>query len=722
MKPYVKGNGSPSKATPGIPEIDFHKIFHVIRSRWWIPVVCCTLAIAAAIAYLAVTPRSYSTQAIVEVLSEDKNVAGLEDAESDGSAALEKQEMLKTIEFKLGTRDLIQSMIRTQKLTPEQLGLPAGTTMSSLVDFVSNSTEANLVRGTRLIAVSGSHTNPEMAARLSNDLVQEYLNSLFRQRSQLADKANEFLVDESDRLKKKLEESEDALHSYRAQSGAVSPEERQNIIVEQLKELNTQVTQAQAERLKYESALAQVENPDKMSLEELLAIPAIATAPGVADQRTQVAAQEATVAELSERYGGQHPKIVEARRRLDQTLAGLKLAAVQVARSLRTAYEAAKETEAKYQGVLDEQSKKAMELDQMAIRYNVLSRDVASDNAMFDSILARLKETSVTRSIPPGFLRVVEQAEVPRYPTKPRGKLVLIAAIAVGLIAGLALTFLLHAFDRSFRTVDDVQDSLGYPVLGVIPRLSPERLGNLQSSYRSPKDSQPPAQVVEAFRTLRTTTSVNTKDLRTLLFTSAEPQEGKSFTSLNYAITTARLREPVLLIDGNLRAPVMEETLFGQKGVKPGIFELLHGLKTFDEVVYQTTIPNLFVLPAGVRQGNPEDLLTQDWWQDLILQASKRFKNIVIDSTSLLGVGDTLLLAGNVDAVSLVVRSGRSARKAVTKATQLLESVGATIAGVALNQVPEKSASFYHYTGAAQEAPAAAMAAAAIKGRQVKPV
>ncbi|HEY5892018.1 MAG TPA: polysaccharide biosynthesis tyrosine autokinase [Chthoniobacterales bacterium] len=716
MKPYFNGNASPSKANPGIPEIDFHKIFHIIRARWWLLAITSLLAIAAAVAYLMVTPKSYSAETIVEVLADDRNPTGLQDPEGDGG--LEKAEVLKTIEFKLGTRDLIESMIQTQKLTPEELGLPAGTPKSYLVDFIRGSTSAALVRGTRLISVSGSHTNPEMAARLANDVVREYLASLVKQRSQLADKANQFLVDESNRLKVKLQASEEALHTYRNQSGAVSLEEKQNIIVDQLKELNTHVTQAKAERLKYEAALDQVKNPEKMSLQDLLAIPAIATAPGVVDQRSQVATQEATVAELGERYGDQHPKLFEARRRLQQTLAGLNAAAVGAARSLKTSYDAAKETETKYQQVLDEQSKKALELDQMAIRYNVLSRDVASDTATFDSILARLKESSVTRSIVPGFIRVVETAEVPKYPTKPKGKLILIAAIPLGIFAGLGLVFLLHAFDRSFRTVDDVQDSLGYQVLGVIPRLSAQRLEKLQSSYRS-SDSQPPTQVVEAFRTLRTTTSVNTQELRTLLFTSAEPEEGKSFTAINYAISTARLREPVLLIDGNLRTPTVEEALLGQKGVKPGIFELLHGLKTFDEVVHQTLVPNLFVLPAGIRQGNPEDLVSKDWWQDLILQASKRFRNVVIDSTSLLGVGDTLLLAGNVDAVCLVVRSGGSSRKAVSKASQLLESVGATIAGVALNQVPEKSASYYHYGSGAQEVPPAS---AVIKGRQVKPV
>lgn len=720
MKPHSNGNGSPSKAAPAIPEIDFHKIFSVVRTRWWIIAICCALAIAAAVAYLAVTPRIYEGQAIVEVLSDEKNIAGLQDPESTGT--LEKAEVLKTIEFKLGTRDLIQSLVETQKFTPEQLGLPAGTPKSVMVDFVSQSVSAELMRGTRLIAVSGLHHDPKMAARLANDLVQEYLSTLLKQRSQMADKANQFLLEEADRLKKKLETSEETLHTYRSQTGAVSPDEKQNIILDQLKALNAQVTQAKAERLKYESALAQVQNPEKMSLQELLAIPAIATAPSVADQRTQVAAQEATVAELSERYMDQHPKAVEARRRLEQTIAGLNQAAVQAAKSLGTAYDAAKETEAKYQQVLDDQSKKALELDQMAIRYNVLSRDVASDTATFDSILARLKETSVTRSIPPGFLRMVQEAEVPKSPTKPRAKLVLGAAIPLGFIAGLGIILLLHAFDRSFRTVDEVQDSLGYQVLGVIPRLSPQRLGKLQSSYRAINDTQTPPQVVEAFRTLRATTSLNTKDLRTLLFASAEPQEGKSFTAINYAIAAARSREPVLLIDANLRMPVIEEALFGQKGVKPGIFELLHGEKTFDETVHQTSLPNLFVLPAGIRRENPEDLLTQDWWQDLILQASKRFRNIVFDSTSLLTVGDTLLLAGNVDAVCLVVQSNDTPRKTVLKASQLLESAGATIAGIALNQVPEAGAGHYQYVSSSPNESPAGLAETVIKGRQVKPV
>jgi capsular exopolysaccharide synthesis family protein len=692
-------------------EATLRLLTRMLRQRIWLIAGCIAAAVLAGLIYLARAPRVYQAYTVVQVQTSEKNPL-TEREGSTGSNDLDKLESLKTIEYNLGRRDLLRRLIKNLPLTPADLDLsPARTWLpDEMTDTLANLVSVNLVRGTRLITVQVLNTDPARAARIADAVVAEYGRALFEQRSGSSTQANEFLVQEAERLKKKLQASEQALQNYREQTNAVSLEESQNIIVAQLKELNAKLTDAKGERLKLESASALLQQQGAVPVEQLLAIPQIANSPQVVEQQRQYAAMQAEVAKLEERYLELHPKLIQAKGQLAQTRENLRAAASDAAKSLVALVQNARETEAKYQTVLTEQEQKALALNRLSIPYNVLNREVVSDQAMFDSIMKRLKETDVSKGIDPEIIQVVEHAAVPRVPVKPRKKLILAGSLAAGVLLGLAATLVLWTLDSSFRTVDEIEEQLGVPVLAAVPH----RSGRLGPSHgragRRMAEAAGEPLIAESFRTLRTTLALQGSGSRTALFTSSAPGEGKSFCAVNYALALAAGGARTLLIDADLRLPVIgqvfaTEATSGQHR-RRGLAEVLDGSCSLSLAATPTDFEGLSIVPAGRLRADPGVLFLGDAFAELLRSAESAFDHVVIDSAPVHAVADTLAIARLPVSVLLVVMSGSAPRQSVLRAAQMLKDAGGQLAGVVLNGVPERGEYYYHYRTDLSDSPA----------------
>lgn len=703
-----------SAAAPSTTQVSFDAtlrlLYRVVRERLWLIVGCVVVALAAAVVYLVKAPRVYQAYTIVQVQTSEKNPMSSREGNT-GSNDLEKLESLKTIEFNLGRRELLRRLVTNLPLSAADLDLPADKqwTHDELTDTLAQRVSVNLIRGTRLISLQVLNTDPARAAKIADALVAEYGRALFAQRSGSSTQANEFLVLEADRLKKKVQASEQALQQYREQTKAVSLEESQNIIVAQLKELNAKLTEAKGERLKLEAASSALEQQGTVPVEQLLAIPQIASSPQVVEQQRQYAAMQAEVARLEERYLELHPKLIQAKGQLNQTRENLRAAAADAAKSLVVLAQAARATEAKYETALAEQEQKALELNRLSIPYNVLAREVASDTAMFESIMKRLKETDVAKSIDPEIIQVVEPAAVPRVPVKPRKKLILAGSVVAGLLAGFAITLALWALDSSFRRVDEIESQLGVPVLTTVPysggRTGPSRG---KANRRMMQAAREPV-IAESFRTLRTTLALQEGGTRCFLITSATPGEGKSFCAVNHALAVAAGGARTLLIDADLRLPVIgqvfaTEASSGQHR-RRGLAEVLEGSCTLTEAVVPTETEGLSILPSGRLRADPGVLFLGIAFTGLLKQAEAEYDVVIIDSAPIHAVADTLAIARLRVSVCLVVLSGSAPRHSVARALQMLKDAGATVAGVILNGVPEQGEYYYHYRTELSDSP-----------------
>ena len=265
---------------------------------------------------------------------------------------------------------------------------------------------------------------------------------------------------------------------------------------------------------------------------------------------------------------------------------------------------------------------------------------------------------------------------------------------------GLGATLGLNAMDSSLKTVDRAEKLIGLPAVGAVPKSKLVSSGDTLACLHEPHGA-----VAEAFRTLRTAMSLLGRgaDRKTFLFTSAIPGEGKSFCSINFAISLAQQGLRTLLIDADLRLPTIAKKLFDEKP-HPGTSDVIAGQVAFDEVLRKVDgIENFSVMTAGNRAPNPAELLSGGGFADLIKQASLKFDRIVIDSAPVNAVADTLLLVRSVQSVCMVVHASKTPRKAVARACQKLIEGGSRPVGQILNHLPTHGGVGYYYHYSAGE-------------------
>ena len=681
--------------------VDLHGVIRLLLDKSWLIVSCVVLAVIAAAVYVERAPRVYEAVTTVQVEQEDAKIVKAEQVVSEDMRGLD---VLNTVAQKMCNAALLQQVLETNHLLPPDgaAATPGAKTLTreeTITRFARN-VKTSLRRNTRLIDTTVRNTDPRLAARLANSLVENYLGQDALAQHTTTKGANEFLQQEVERQKKKLEASEQALQDYRRQVGSVSLEQSLDTIAPQLQDLNKRLTESKVHLVQAGGAYT---NSLKMStnIEDLLAYTNVMNDPDVVQISTDVAKHENDFVVIRQKYREKHPKYILAAASLDglkQQLAATALRVrTRIQESLRIAYQEASTIQDGLEAQVHEAEAKATQLREFAVHDNVLFREVESDKAQFDSIISRLGETKVEAQITPERIRVIQPAVVPELPVSPKIKLVFALALFGGLAVGLGISFVLESMNTSFRTVDEAEHYLALPVLGAIPKL-PKR-GPGGNKLVAAEDSNSPG--AEVFRTLRTTLSMlgREKDRKTYLFTSSLPGEGKTFCSLNYSVSLAQQGLRTLLVDIDLRRPSVEEFFTGKHRQLPGVTDYFLGRAKFNEVCLQHKDVSKFSwMPNGSAVPNPSELLSQADFQQLLDEGLAHYDRIVFDTAPLLPVSDTLLLAAKVQTVVLVVQGCKTSRKAVEHSVQLLNQANAPIGGMVLNLLPNRRFSGYYYS------------------------
>ena len=662
--------------------LDFGYLYHLLLSKAWLIILLVVLSLSAAIIYLIRTPKIYESRAVIQVDQEAQKFVNTQNNSSNEE--FKSVEELTTIAQTLMSDTVLLRVIKANELDKDPLFAPpkkdgSAYLDSELVGRFMRKVTVGLRRGTRLIDVSVQDTDPKRAQKLAQSMVTEFISQIFDQKFSVSKAANDFLIQEADRLKEKLHKSEQALQQYREDHHAVSLEDKQNIIVEKLKELNLKVTQAKSERLKLEADVAIIKQGKANTPEKLLMLPSVAALPVVSELRRELADKESRYKAESQLSGLQES--------LNRTL-------VNVGNMVIKSYEAAKSTEAMLTTALQEQEQAALELNKIAIPYNVLEREVESDRALYESVLTGMKQTNLNQGLGQKFnIRVIEAPLVSASPVKPRKLMILALAILGGFVAGNALVIGIAMADSSIRNVNQVEEVLGLPVLTLVPRSKRRHIDK-----EPVLTARPGSHEAEAFRSLRTALSFlgNQKDSKAVLFTSANPGEGKTYCSLNCGAALAQLGLRTLLIDADLRRPNLTKALLaGSRG--PGLSACLTGNATFMDCCRPTSTENLFILGAGERVSNPAELLASGDLVGLLKEAMLYFDRVVIDSAPVNAVSDTQLIAKEIESVCLVIRAGKTPRRAIVRACGLLERATHNPDAVVLNRVERRSRDDYYF-------------------------
>ena len=685
--------------------IDFRRIFYLLLRQWWIIALITGIVTVATVGYAMRLPKIFESRAVIQVQQQQQQVVKIQGVNDESPAS---PDFVNTVVQALTSRNLMRRVVEANNLRANPAFVSPGSnpTDIQIADKMAGKVRVQLRKGTRLIDITVEDADPVMARDLAASVVREFLRENISQRVSISNVATDFLAEEAQKLKRKLEDSESKLQRYKEEKQAVSLEDRQNIIVSRLTELSSKATEAKGVRLRLESDIEQVRKVDPGNVEDLLRIGSVAAIPQVAGTRQQLIAENTDFAALQERYGEKHPKHIAAVTRIETLKKNLAESVSKAGEILTGQYDSSVQTEAKLNAALKEQEAAALELNKIAIPYNVLQRDVETDRTLYDSVIARMKETAITAGVEQTPYTLVEEPLVPSRASKPDRKRMIILAFAFSMAISVLGIIVIDSMDSSLRSVDDAETTLHLSALVGIPNhknikvKKSNRTGTLRDRYPIAAIEAPASTLAEAYRTLRVSLSMlgPETERRVLLFVSAIPEEGKTYTSLNTAVALAQQGLKTILIDADLRRPSLQKALLDSKTTHLGLTDFFSGNAVLDQVVIPTTIENLSLIPAGSRAPNPAELLASAKIRDLFDELLKTSDRIVIDTAPVNAVSDTLVIAPHADKTILVIQSGKTPRKAILRAVHLLRKAGAKFGGFALNRLPTgRTAGYYYY-------------------------
>jgi succinoglycan biosynthesis transport protein ExoP len=574
---------------------------------------------------------------------------------------------------------------------------------------------------TRIVQVSYTSSHPVLAADIVNTLVEEFVSYSVETRYEATKQTSEFLSETISQLREDLKKKEEDLQKYGEEKKLLFLNDKESSVVNKFSDVNSAFTEAQIDRFKKEALYRELRELN------INALPESVTNPVIQALKTSYSQAKSEYEEKSKFYRPDYPEMVKLKARLESTKAALEDEIRKAVDAAEADYRAALNKERSLQGLLDSQRSDVVRMNNNAILYRSLQIEVDNMRNLLGTLVSKQNEIQVSSQL--GGLRtsnikIVDRALVPASPFTPNVRRNLMMALLLGLFGGLGLAFLVEYVDNTVKGPEDVEKLTGLPSLGIIPHLSadgkkkPPAYRNYQYSYGAegvareeafPEVSEielinhlfPKFSIAEDYRTIRTSILFSHADSspKTVCFTSTMPQEGKTATVSNMAISFAQLEGKVLLIDADLRKPRLHKVFQTRNMV--GLSGYLTGKLAFDEPILKTSIERIWIIPSGPHPPNPAELLNSKRMRDLLVKVKDRFDTILIDTPPVLAVIDPVIVSSLADCTVFVVQAGKTTRRALAKAVNEVRKAKAEIIGVVFNEVKMgrqgRSAPYYHY-------------------------
>lgn len=569
------------------------------------------------------------------------------------------------------------------------------------------------IKGSRLVDVNVTSTSREETALIANTLAEMYIERQLEIKLSASREAVRWLEKEVETAWKKVEDSEVALQAYKERHAIISFEGRQNIDIQKLSQLNTAVNDAKVRRITIEAEYNRIQKylkPDieEWEVEELESIPQVISNPLVRQLKLELSSLESELSELQKKFRDKHPNVIALQSQITSGRDRIDAEIKKIFGSINKQYRVALEQELKLVEALEQQKREALELDQKAVMYEALQREVESNRRIYDVLLQRAKEASVTERLKTSNIRIVERAVVPNIPIAPRKARSIFLAMVTSLIIGIILTLSLEYFDSTIRTPKDIDQYLDIPCLGIIPKVSPKGVKGVipHDEEKSAIDVivativvvAPKTMVSEAYRNLRTNVMGSSSEQGSvLLITSAGPGEGKSGLVANLGIALALSGRKTLIIDCDFRKPIMHK-IFCLKNSEEGFSDIIKNAETpgTKRLIQRTDIQNLSVMPCGGIPPNPSELLESTFTRRHIETLGKEYDKILIDSPPVNMVTDPVILSRIAHKVILVICAGKTSRDVAQCARDQLRDVDTKIIGGVLNNVDIRKDDYYY--------------------------
>jgi capsular exopolysaccharide synthesis family protein len=559
---------------------------------------------------------------------------------------------------------------------------------SALIDKFLAALTVTPVRNSRLVDVTFESPSASQAAIITNALARNYIEENLEFKFLATKEATDWLGQRLSEQRQQVENSEHALQRYREQTDAVSLEEKQNIVVQKLADLNAAVTRAKTERIQKEAAYNQIRSlqTDRTALDTF---PAILSNGFIQQQKNQLADLQRQQAQLADKLGANHPDMVKLRIAIETAEAKIRAEIGKIVQAMGNDYQQALAQEQSLSTALDQQKQDALSLNRKGIEYGSLARDAAANRQIFDSLMQRTKETGISGELKTSNIRVVDAAEIPRRPATPNTRNNFLLALGGGFVFSIGLAFFFEYIDNRIKNPDELRQ-MGLPFLGMVPAV-------FDSEGESPMINKGvPTTFAESFRAVRTNVLFSSADQgsRSIAITSTAPGEGKTIVAANLAIALGQAGQRVLLIDADMRKPRVH-AVFG-KPQEPGLSNVLSGNARSSEAVHKTTVSGLWVMPAGLLPPNPAELLGSKRFSDFVTAVMQHFDWIVLDTPPVMAVTDSSLVAHLTSGVVFVVGAEMASRHAIQRSLEQLDRAHAKFFGTVLNRVDLQHNAYYY--------------------------
>jgi len=688
-----------------------------IMARKWLVIAVAIATIALGLLYVLSLERIYEATATVVIEDGRNEIVQIREIYTGTSG--NRDHFTTQSEF-IGSRNVAERVIRQFNLLehpafdPRQAepsiaslatgwvkGLLLGTgeggppseqgLLNSVVHTFSQNLTVYPLPATQLVKVRFASTDPVLAAEIANAVVAAYIDADMDARYTVAKQAHGWLSEHVEELRQNLTVSELALQSYREAKGLIDKDSAaQGGAARELEATMQRLVEARLRRSQAEQQYQQIRG---RSIEANESAPAVLANPSVGRARAALADAQRQMADASVRYGPSHPQyqLIESDLRAAQTSLRESVQAVvsSMAKELETAraVESALEQEvADSRGTILGQNRDELELA-------AYEQEVETNRQLYETFLARLKETNIVTDIQNPIARPIDRAVPPSFPDRPATVPLMLAFAVGGLVLGIAIALFRHRLDDTLSSVDQIESTLSVPVISALARVKKQQQKKIHQMFLE----YPESGFSEGIRTARTAirlATVGETEGSVIMIGSSLPQEGKSTIALNLALAQAQVAN-TLLIECDIRRPTYAKRL-GLTRSTVGLAECLRGSVSVDDCLFRIPESNLTCLFAGRHLESPLELLSSSEFPRLLDQLRSRFETIIIDTPPVALVSDALALAEHSDGIVLVIRAHSTSRKLVAQSIQGFSRVNTPIIGAIVNQLDVRRARKYY--------------------------
>lgn len=726
-------------------ELSFHEMLKIFRRRRLVAIVVALTIFSLSVFACVFMTRRYEATSTIQLQKSSSASLGLESlmsgAAGDASDALSINIDLQTQASILKSKTLALKVIEDLTLQRNKDFQPRFNPINWVISLISPRGPADqegatlenspyrretllkifakhlvveVDSGTRLIDVSYSNRDPKVAAEIVNHLVQALIDYSFQTKFKATNEVSQWLEGQLSDLRAQSEDLQAKVVQMQESTGlfGVGGTDLQgkpvvySPILDRLQQATAVLSQAELNRV-IKGAIYQITKTGNPELISQLSGTSFAgqSSTGVTNSlallqslQQQEAAQTAQVDQDASQFGDAYPKLIQERAALRATQQQIQLEIVRIGGRAKNDYEIANKTLAGAQREYNSDKRAAEQLNDKTIEYTILAKEASDSQELYQDLLKRLKEAGILEGLHSSSITVIDVARPPARPNHPNVPLYLALGLALGIFGGGCSALVVDAIDNKIQTAEEIEE-MGIPLLGLIPQVKVKEAAFEEIPLLDPSYSF----FSEAMRRLRSNLLISRhgKPPQIILVTSGSPGEGKSMLSLNLAAALSQFDKKVLLLEMDLRRPVLRQRL--KLKSKTGMSQILADREAIVKPATHSSLPNVYIIPAGPVPPYPVELLGSPRLPALLKEWQTQFDFIVMDSPPVLPVTDVQLLEGVADATILLARLGSTTRVSLRRAYQLIlphvKDPATPTVGVVLNFISRQSGAYYGYYG-----------------------